>query len=374
MRPAWIEIDLDAIRHNTRVLAARAAPARLCAVVKADGYGHGSVRVAEATLAAGADMVAVAIPEEGVALRDAGIDAPILVLSEAPVDAMDRIAAAGLIPTLYRPESVVAAQAAAARVGRRLAVHVKVDTGMHRVGAAPADVPGLVAAIVASDHLEMAGLSTHLAVADEPDEPFTVVQLERFGEVVAALRDAGLPTGSLHAANSAATIRGLGHHDLVRCGISLYGMAPSPLVEDTVGLRPALSLHARVSYVKRVAPGEGVSYGLRFRPEVETQIVTLPIGYADGVRRILSRRGAQVLIGGRRMPIVGTVTMDQILVDAGPHGTVAVGDEAVLLGRQGDGEITATEWAERLETITYEVVCAFGPRLPRIVTGTVASR
>lgn len=373
MRPAWIEIDVDALGHNSAVLAERAAPARLCAVVKADGYGHGAARTARAALAGGAAMVAVAIVEEAVALREAGIDAPILVLSEAPIDAMDTVVAQRLVPTLYRDDSVVAAQQAAARVGRTLDIHVKVDTGMRRVGAAPADVARIVSRIVASEHLTMAGLFTHLAVADVPDDPFTATQLDAFDAVVAGLRGAGLPTGTVHAANSAATIRGLGRHDLVRCGISLYGFPPSPAVPDTVGLRPALSLHARVSYAKRVGRGEGVSYGLRWRPEVDTQIVTLPLGYADGVRRVLSRRGAEVLIGGRRHPIVGTITMDQILVDTGPHGQVRIGDEAVLLGRQGDAEITATEWAERLDTITYEVVSAFGPRLPRVPVGGVAS-
>lgn len=373
MRAAWIEVDLDAIGHNTARLAERAAPAALCAVVKADGYGHGAERVARAALGAGARMLAVAVVEEGLVLRRAGVDAPILVLSEAPLDAMDDIVAASLTPTIYRAASVAAAEQAARRAGRRLGVHVKVDTGMRRVGAAPGDVAGIVAAVAADDHLELTGLFTHLAVADEPDDPFTATQLARFDDVVDGLRAAGLPTGMLHVANSAATIRGLGHHDLVRCGISLYGFAPSPALADPVGLRPALSLRAKVSHVKRVRAGEGLSYGLRYRPRVDTQIVTLPLGYADGVRRILSRRGAQVLLGGRRYPIVGTVTMDQLLVDTGPEGRVRVGDEAVLLGRQGDEEIPATEWAERLDTITYEIVCAFSPRLPRISTGAVAS-
>lgn len=373
MRPAWIEVDLDAIGHNTRVLARQASPAKFCAVVKADGYGHGAVPVARAALGAGAHQLAVATVAEGVALREADIDAPILLLSEAPPEEMPTVVAHRLTPTVYRDRSIEAARAAAARAGTTLGVHVKIDTGMHRVGAPPEQATDLVAAVVAADHLRMDGLFTHLAVADEPGDPFTQTQLARLDTVVAALAGAGLPTGTVHAANSAATLRALGRHDLVRCGISLYGFAPSPQVADTVGLRPALSVHAKVSYTKRVAAGEGLSYGLRYRPAEDTQIVTLPLGYADGVRRILSRLGAGVLIGGRRYPIVGTITMDQLLVDTGPDGRVRVGEEAVLIGHQGDRRIGAEDWAARLDTITYEIVCAFGLRLPRIFTGAVAS-
>lgn len=379
MRHAWIEIDLAAVAHNVRALARRASPAELCVVVKADGYGHGAVPVARTALGAGATTLAVAIVDEGVALRDAGIDAPILILSECGTDEYDEVVGFGLTPTVYRAESIDAAERAAARAGTRLRVHCKVDSGMRRVGVAPEHAVETVARIVASEHLDMGGLFTHLAVADEPDNAFTDAQLRRFAAVRTELEAAGLPTGAVHTHNSAATLRQLGApadagaiaaplpgSDLVRCGISVYGFPPSPAVDDPVGLRPALSVHARVSYVKTVRAGEGVSYGLRWHPDVDTRVVTVPLGYADGVRRILSRRGAEVLIGGRRYPIVGTITMDQFLVDVGPGATVDVGAEVVLLGRQGDAEITAQEWADRLDTITYEIVCSFGPRLPRI--------
>ena len=368
-RDAWIVVDLAAIAHNTRVLARHVAPAQLCVVVKADGYGHGAIPVAMAALDAGADMLAVALVDEGIALRDAGIDAPILLLSEPPIVALDDVVAARLTPTLYRPEAIDAAARAAARAGVRLGVHLKVDTGMHRVGATPDELVGLVRRVVASPQLEMAGILTHFAVADEPDSDFTNVQLRRFDEVIAQVQAAGLPTGVIHAANSAAALRSIGNHELVRCGISLYGLAPSPAVGDPVGLRPALSLRARVSFAKRVGAGEGLSYGLRYRPATDTQVVTVPLGYADGVRRALGENGGEVLIGGRRYPIVGTITMDQLLVDCGPDGQVAVGDEVVLLGRQGDEEISAQTWADRLGTITYEVVCGFSRRLPRFHEG-----
>lgn len=368
-RDAWVVVDLAAIAHNTRALARWVAPAKLCVVVKADGYGHGASPVAMAALDAGADMLAVALVDEGITLRDAGIDAPILVLSEPPVTSLDDVVDYGLTPTLYRGEAIDAAARAAQRAGTVLDVHVKVDTGMHRVGAAPGDLVGLVRRVTDSPHLALAGLFTHFAVADEPDRAFTDRQSDQFDELVAEVRRAGLPTGMVHAANSAATMRKLAVHDLVRCGIALYGLAPSPAVDDTLGLRPALSLRARVSFAKRVAAGEGLSYGLRYRLDTESVVATVPLGYADGVRRILGRRGGQVLIGGRRFPIAGTITMDQLLIDCGPDARVEVGDEVVLLGTQGDEEIPVQEWADLLDTITYEIVCGLSPRLPRFHQG-----
>ena len=364
-RDAWIDVDLAAVAHNVESLRKWVAPAKLCAVVKADGYGHGAIPVAMAALDAGADLLAVALVDEGLALRDAGIDAPILLLSEPPLASLDDVVAHRLTLTVYRAEAVEAAERAAARRGGRVDVHCKVDTGMHRVGADPGDIVDLVEKVVGSPHLHLAGLLTHFAVADEPDDPFTDEQCARFDQVRAKLADKGLPTGMVHAANSAGALRFRGRHDLVRVGIALYGLAPSPELDDPIGLRPALSLRARVSFAKRVAAGEALSYGLRYRLDRESQVVTVPLGYADGVRRILGERNAQVLIGGRRHPIAGTVTMDQLLVDCGPDGQVAIGDEVVLLGTQGDEEITAQEWADRLDTITYEVVCGFSPRLPR---------
>lgn len=369
-RDAWVVVDLAAIAHNTRVLGEWVAPSRLCVVVKADGYGHGAVPVAMAALDAGAAMLAVALVDEGITLRrDATIDAPILLLSEPPLVALDDVVAHRLTPTLYRHAAVDAADRAARRAGTMLDVHVKVDTGMHRVGAAPDDLLGLVRHVVESPHLNMAGLFTHFAVADEPESAFTARQSDQFDALVDEVRRAGLPTGTVHAANSAAMIRKIAMHDLVRCGIALYGLVPSPAIDDLVGLRPALSLRARVSFVKRVAAGAGISYGLRYRLDADSVIVTVPLGYADGVRRMLGQRDGQVLIGGRRHPIAGTITMDQLLIDCGPDAEVAVGDEVVLLGAQGDEEIPAQEWADRLGTITYEVVCGLSPRLPRFHEG-----
>ncbi|MBI2708798.1 MAG: alanine racemase [Actinobacteria bacterium] len=393
IRPTWAEIDLGAIEHNVRAVLAHVAPARLCAVVKADGYGHGAVPVTRAVLAAGADGVAVALVEEGADLRAAGIDAPVLVLSEpAPADAHD-VVALGLEPTVYSAPGIAALAHAAAAGGaadaaadaadaaggaRRavrgaegggapapLPVHLKVDTGMHRVGAPPEDAVALARMVALRPELELASVWTHCAVADEPEHPLTSLQLERFEAVVSELEAAGLRPPELHVANSAAALSLPGaRFDMVRCGISLYGIDPSPALAGLVDLRPALRLVSHVGLVKRVDAGEALSYGQRYRLERPSTIATVPIGYADGVRRSWSEVGGQVLVRGRRRPVAGTVTMDQLLVDCGDD-PVEVGDEVVLIGRQGGEEITANQMAARLGTIGYEIVCAIGPRVPR---------
>lgn len=378
---AWAEIDLAAVRANARRLASLSQPAQLCAVVKANGYGHGAVQVARAALEGGATWLAVALVDEGLELRSAGIEAPVLVLSEPPREAMADIVAAALVPTLYTDEGVEAAVKAAARrlvshsgrsdslagpTERPLDVHVKVDTGMHRVGADPKVALDVARAVVDRSELRLAGVWTHLAVADEPANPFTGQQLERFEAVRAQLEADGIECGTLHAANSAGAI---GHprarYDLVRCGIALYGIAPSAELEGSMELSPVMSVKARVSMVRQVPAGDGISYGLRYRLERRSTVATVPLGYADGVPRALSAAGGEVLIGGRRRPIAGTITMDQLMVDCGSD-SVARGDEVVLIGAQGRERVTADEWAEHVGTIAYEIVCRIGPRVPRV--------
>ncbi len=382
-RPAWADIDLDAVRHNAGLLASVAAPAELCAVVKADGYGHGAVPVARAALEGGATWLAVALVEEGVTLREAGIEAPILVLSEPPLEGMAEAVARRLVPTLYTAGGIASLSAAVADGGHPpQPVHLKVDTGMHRVGADPDDITTLAAAITADPRLEFAALWTHLAVADGDsgeDRAFTALQLERFDHMVATLTAAGLRPPATHVANSAGTIGVAGsRHDLVRCGLAVYGLTPTPALATTLAdasgggcLQPVLSLHSRVTYVRDMAAGERPSYGRRRPLPVDSRVATVPVGYADGVPRRLFDQGGEVLIGGVRRPLAGVVTMDQVVVDCGPVGsaTVAVGDEVVLIGRQGDAEITATEWADLLGTISYEVLCDLGPRVPRLFHG-----
>jgi alanine racemase len=372
-RAVWAEVDLDAIRANVRELVALAAPARVMAVVKADGYGHGAVPAARAAVDAGAAWLGVALVEEGVELRRAGIDAPVMILSEPPVESAAAVVRHGLTPVVYTApgiEALAKAVAAADRGGPPLAVHLKVDTGMHRVGCEAGEVRALADSITARDELRLEGVMTHLAVADEPENPYTGEQLGRFDAVLADLRAAGVRADLVHAANSAGLLvhGDRARYDLVRAGIAVYGVPPAPGLADRVLLRPALALKARVAHVKALAAGARLSYGLRYTMPGRGTVATVPVGYADGVPRNLAHVGGEVLVGGARRPIAGTVTMDQLMVDAG-DGAVAVGDEVVLLGRQGEHEVTADEWAERLGTIAYEIVCGIGRRVPRVYSG-----
>jgi alanine racemase len=353
-RWAWAEIDLDAVAHNVSVVRAAAAPAAVWAVVKADAYGHGAVPVARAVLEAGASALCVALVDEGVELRAASIDAPILVLSEQPPEQARAAATAGLQLTVSSPAGIAAA--------RGMPMHLKVDTGMHRAGCAPGEAVALAGAAGA----DLVGVSTHLACADDPASPTTARQLEGFAGVLAELRRAGIDPGVVHAANSAAALaHPAARFDAVRAGIALFGASPGPgVAEMCAELRPALRLVARVSAVRRLGGGEGISYGHRYRTSSATTTAAVPLGYADGVPRRYGLVGGEVLLGGRRRPIAGVVTMDQLVVDCGT-AAVAVGDEVVLIGRQGDEEITVEEWAERLDTITYEVTCGIRRRVPR---------
>ena len=380
-RWAWAEIDWSALAHNVTLLRRASAPASVWAVVKADGYGHGAVEVARAALDAGAAGLCVALVQEGAELRDAGIDAPILVLSEQPTDQVDELVRHRLTPTVYTDRSVAAIAAAAEAAAVEVDVHLKVDTGMQRVGAAPADVPALVASIAGhAPAVRLAGIFTHLAVADEPDHEATGLQLAAFDEVLAGIAEHDSVPTLVHAANSAGALaHPAARRSFVRAGIAIYGVSPGPYLDDLVtDLRPAMAVKARVSLVKRVEAGSHVSYGWRHRFDRATTVATVPIGYADGVPRRLGtlpgRPGAEVLIGGRRCPIVGVVTMDQFVVDVGALEGVAIGDEVVLIGEQRGERIRAEEWAERLGTIGYEVVCGISARVPRILVGSPPRR
>jgi alanine racemase len=380
-RPAWAEIDLAAVAHNAGVLSRLTAPAELCAVVKAHGYGHGGPAVARAALAGGAGRLAVALVDEGVELREHGVTAPVLLLSECDPAAAATALSFGLTPTLYSAEGIAAwcaaAAAPAAVAGRPVAVHVKVDTGMHRVGVAPGDLRAIAAAVVAEPSLELEGIWTHLPVADgeAEDRAYTEGQLALFDHLVAELAAAGITAPLLHAANTAGAIAfPRARHDMVRCGLGLYGYLPGRSVQEAFDaqaggeqLRPAMALKARVVAVRMLPAGERPSYG-RLRPlPTRSLVATVPIGYADGVPRSLFAGGYEVLIGGVRRPLAGAVTMDQLVVDCGDDESVRPGDEVVLLGRQGDERITADDWAAMAGTISYEVVCGVGPRMPRIV-------
>jgi alanine racemase len=354
VRPTYAEVDLAAVRHNVAAFVALVAPSQVCAVVKADAYGHGDVPIATAALDAGAAWLAVALVEEAIRLREAGIEAPILVLSEPELSSAPDVTEWDLTPTVY---SVPFAEALAT-TGAPVKAHVKVDTGMHRVGAAPEQVDDVIRVLRTSPNVEVAALWTHLAVADE-DRGFTLRQIELFEGVVARHEVA-----MTHIANTAgAVLYPEARHSMCRIGLGSYGLHPCSQTRDVVDLVPAMRVVSHVSHVQHLEAGARPSYG-RIRPLPEqAHVATVPIGYADGYPRRLSAEG-RVLIAGQRRPLAGMVTMDQILVDVG-HDLVGVGDEVVLLGGQDGVEVTADEWAQLLGTISYEVVCGIGPRVPR---------
>ncbi len=369
---AAARISLGAIRHNAATLLRAAGGARLMAVVKADGYGHGAVPAARAALDGGATALGVAAVSEAEVLRAAGLDAPVLVMGPLTGDEWDRAAAAGAEPAAWTPEAVAAAAAAGDRRGTPLPVHLKLDTGMGRLGARPEDIDALVgAAVAAGPGIRVAGLMTHFATADETEGEnagFMAEQLLRFRGRLPALRRA-FPDAVVHAANSAATLRDpAATFDMVRCGIALYGCSPFMGDPDADDLRPAMRLVSYLGSVKTLHSRESVGYGRVWRAARGTRIGLVPVGYADGYARVLTGR-AQVLVGGRRVPVVGTISMDQLTVDLGPEGTEGVGDEVVLIGPQGGERITAEEVAAWRGTINYEVTCAVGPRIPRVHEG-----
>lgn len=366
-RWAWVEIDLTAIKTNVAVLVKQAGRAELWATVKANGYGHGAVEVARTALSAGARGLCVALADEAHQLRQAKIVAPILIVSEQPEVAFEQMLRDEVVATVYNEATINSYAAVAARLGVVGKVHLKVDTGMHRVGVPVASAMARVEQIIAAKSLQLDGVYTHFAAADLPSHDETAKQQRRFDDFVAELDGKKLRPKYVHTSNSAALLRSLNAvTDIARVGIAIYGIAPSNETETVArGLRPAMSLHARVSHVQRLEAGEGVSYGLRTRLEKSANIATLPLGYADGVPRRLWSVGGEVLIGGKRCPIVGVVTMDQLMVNCGEID-VKIGDQAVLLGAQGDEVISANEIATRLDTIGYEIVCGVSARVPRV--------
>lgn len=368
-RPTFAEIDLGAIRANIRALAENVSPStHKLAVVKANAYGHGDIEVARACLDAGATWLAVALVEEGVRLREAGIDAPILLLVEAGPEATKEIVANRLTPSVFTLGGAQALGEAAVAAGTRASIHVCVDTGMHREGADLEGAVELIEAVAGLPGLEIEGLWSHFAVADEEDHLFTPRQLDRFAEVCDAVARTGIDVPIRHLGNSVATIAmPEAHFDLVRMGIAIYGLYPAPWLRSRVVLVPAMRLVSCIGTVHRISAGEGVSYGLEYTASRDTTIATVLIGYADGYPRRLSNR-AGVLVGGLRHRLAGRVTMDQIMIDCG-DADVAAGDEAVLIGRQEQDEITADELAHIVGTINYEIVSAVGVRVPRIHIG-----
>lgn len=365
-RPTWVEVDLSAIAHNVHRLCEIIGPkVNLLAVLKADGYGHGAVKVARTALNNGACMAGVACVSEGIALRRAGITAPILVLGYTPAWQAREALLNDITVTLFTADVARAFSKAAGELNRRARAHVKVDTGMGRLGLLPPEVLSFLKEIADLSHLEIEGIFTHFSVADD-DLDYTRWQLTRFCEVLKTLRDSGFAFRYIHAANSAALLTlPEARFNLVRAGIALYGLTPSPQVPLPEGFRPALAFKTQVAQVKTLSPGSYVSYGNTYQTQGYERIAVIPVGYADGFRRA-PRHWGEVLVKGQRAPIVGRVCMDQSMINVTHIPHVRQGDEVVLIGRQGEEEITVDEVAERLGTINYEVVSEILARVPRV--------
>jgi alanine racemase len=366
MERAVARIDYDAVRANcVRLKSELGEGAELCAVVKADGYGHGADVCAGAALTGGATQLAIATAGEAAQIGRRFQHVPLLTMGALTVDEVDIAISAGSELAVWREDfrQLIADRARAH--GHKVRLHVKYDTGMGRLGNPNRDeVLALAKACAKDPDLELAGIWTHLATADELDSPFFDEQLDRFDEIAAAVK-AEHPQVVAHAANSAAVLRDRrSHHDMARCGVAIYGLDPFQRDPADHGLRPALKLCSHVADVKRFPAGASAGYGRRWKAPVDTFVGVIPLGYGDGVRRALSNN-ADVLVRGRRFPLVGTVSMDNFTIDLGPETDVEWGDEAVLIGRQGEEEILAEEVAARLETINYEITCGISARVPR---------
>lgn len=363
----WAEVDLGAIAHNARLLKNCAGSGcELMVAVKANAYGHGVIPVSRAALRGGASRLAVSRTEEGVELRRAGIEAPILLLGYTLPSESDAIVHWNLTATVNsRPQAEALSDAAAAR-GKAVPIHVEVDTGMSRYGLLPGEALEFVRLLTHLPGLVLEGLYTHFAVADRSDKAFTREQFDVFQTVVRQLEASGFSFPLKHVSNSAATIDLPGMAlDMVRCGIALYGLRPSAEVDPRVALKPVLTLKSRVARVRTLPAGASISYGRTYVTEGPTRVALIPVGYGDGYHRLLSNRGA-VLIRGKRAPIVGRVCMDQFVVNVSDIPGVRLHDEVVLIGRQGEGSISTEEVARWAETINYEVTTGLMPRVTRV--------
>jgi alanine racemase len=363
-RPTRIVVDLDAIGHNLAAIRARTR-VPVMAVVKANAYGHGLVPVAKHLETLGVDQLGVAFLEEGIALRAAGVRIPILVMGGIFGPQAPQFIAHDLEATVSSVDKLRQVEAAAEAAGRKAVVHLKIDTGMERIGVHSYSAGPFIEAAVASRRCTVKGVYSHLACADDPSSPMTALQVERFAEACAHFERLGAPMPLRHLANSGGVL----HFpdtwlDMVRPGIIVYGVLPDPASRATLALRPALSLLSQVVYFKVVKAGRPVSYGATWEPARDTRVVTVPIGYGDGWPRALSSRG-EVVIRGERHPIVGRVCMDQFMVDLGPDGTAYNEDEVVLIGTQGGETIRCEDVATTAGTIPYEILTGLNERIPR---------
>lgn len=369
-RPVWAEIDLGAIGHNLAEIRRSLEPkTKIMAIVKANGYGHGSIQVARAVLAKGAERLGIAILQEGIELRKAGFGVPILILGHTPVEMAKEIVRYNLIQTVFDFDTAEAISWAAVQARKSAKIHLKVDTGMGRLGFPLHDKKNLdtILKIAQLPNLEIEGIYSHFAVSDIVDKEFSFLQLEKFLDSVEKLKKKGLEIPIKHISNSGGILDlPQAHLNMVRAGISIYGLYPSEEVNKAkVKLKPAMSLKARIAQIKKVPKGVSISYGRTYETSTEETIATLPIGYADGYTRLLSNK-AQVLVRGKKAPIVGRICMDQCMINISGIPNVEVGEEVVLFGSQGQEHISVEDLANLIGTINYEVVCMISARVPRL--------
>ncbi|MBD1372304.1 alanine racemase [Hazenella sp. IB182357] len=367
-RETIVEVNLDAIHHNIKQFSNVLPPGtHMMAVVKADGYGHGAIHVAKAALEAGATYIGVAFVDEGIELREAGIEAPILVLGHTSPHAIPLALQNELTLTAYTKETLLRVAGYGEKKDRKIPIHVKVDTGMGRIGVDPAEIDSFLQYADALKYVEIEGLYTHYATADEADKSYMHKQWDLFADIMLRVEQMGLSIPYIHIANSAGTIEWPHHvYNMVRLGVSMYGYYPSTEVSTAdVSLQPALTFKSSVSHLKQLPAGHGVSYGITYLATGKEWIATVPVGYADGYPRSLSNISF-VLVGGIRCPVIGTICMDQLMVDVTEAMPVYTGDEVVLYGQQGDQTITVEEVAQLLGTINYEIPCMLNHRIPRV--------
>lgn len=365
---AWVEINLAALSHNIQELKQILAPqTQLMAVVKADAYGHGAIMVASTVLESGASGLCVATVEEGIQLREAGITAPILLLGATNTPEQVRaIAYWNLQPTICTPQQALVFSETLGNINTKLSVHLKIDTGMSRLGMPWQEATQFVQLVQSLSHLQIKSVYSHLATADSPDPTIMKLQQQRFESAITQLNTAEIKPPCLHLANSAATLTNPSlHYDWVRVGLSLYGLYPAPHLKNAIHLKPVMQVKARVTQVKTISPGTGVSYGYRFIADRTMNIAVVGIGYADGIPRLLSNK-MTVLIRGKKVRQIGSITMDQIMLDVSEIPDLRIGEIVTLIGNDGDAYISPDDWAESLGTISWEILCGFKHRLPRV--------
>ena len=366
VRPTWVEINLDHLKHNFNALKNLAGTSKMMGVVKADGYGHGAVEIARELAVLGVDYLAVATLDEAVQLREADITLPILILGYTPADHIDYCLDYGITPTVYTRDVARKCSDYGEKTHGKANIHIKVETGMGRIGVSPDQALDFIQAVGRYPGLEIEGVFTHFSSADEKDKSYTHYQLSTFNAILESLASHGIKIPLKHAANSPAAISmPESHLDMVRVGLCLYGLYPAPHMQSLIALKPVINVKSRVSFIKTVPEGTAISYGRKYVTDEERIIGTLPLGYADGFTRLFTNR-AEVLIHGQRVPVIGAVCMDQTMFLGDKVPEAKMGDEVVIIGHQGNEAITVEELADKMGTINYEMVTMLDQRVPRL--------